>query len=302
MAYAPYQPWDKTYSYSEGQTCTYNGLPYVFWLYGSGVPKSNAGVPPNEEMRLFDAVSFLDGSKESRMERSWVIGEVFVAGQLNDISARYGNIRTLQPVIRGNDASTDYLSSPYNGALYNGVMYGGNRFFPEPLQDPLPPEKQPEESWDFYRSGFAMSVDYKQSGSNGNIVVGTIEQGTTGKTSMPKANYVGNAITVLNVEYIPQPPPPDPLPDPPPPLLVTIDVYNFIQGQGDVATYNCFNRVAHYKILNASGGTVVSGQVSSGPLRDKWRMTDTYPKVRHTFLASDFYRLVTESITPPFNQ
>jgi len=295
MAYAPYQPWDETYSYSEGQTCTYNGLPYVFWLYGSGVPKSNAGVPPNEEMRLFNAVS-PDGLTESRMERSWVVGEVFIAGQLNDMSARYGNIRTLQPTIRGNDANQDPLFSPYNGALYNGVMYGGNRFFPDPLQEPLPPEEQPELSWDFYRTGFAMSVDYKQNGSNGNIYVGSIEDGTTGKTSMPKGLSTGLSPYLVAITVPPVGPPPVP------PTYV-FDVIFKIPNGNDISTFNCFNRVANFRIVNtATKDTIASGSVSSGPVRENWLDNDTYSKVRFTFSHAGGFSLVLDSITPRFDQ
>jgi hypothetical protein len=295
MAYAPYQPWDKTYSYAEGETCIYNGLPYVFWLYGSTIPKSNAGVPPNEEMRLFDAVSPLDGSKESRMERSWVVGEVFIAGELNDMSARYGNIRTLQPIIRGNNASTDPILSPYNGALYNGVMYGGNRFFPDPLQDPLPPEQQPEVSWDFYRTGFAMSVDYKQDGNNGNIAIGSIEDGTTGKTSMPKGLSSGSSPYLVSVNVPPVGPPPDP-------PVNTFDVFFKIPDGNSISIFNCFNRIANFSIVNGSGDIVGSGSVSSGPVRENWTNNNTYTKVRFSFPSGDFVALVLDSITPRFDQ
>jgi hypothetical protein len=295
MAYAPYQPWDKTYSYSEGETCTYEGLPYVFWLYGPTISKSNVGIPPNEEMRLFSAVS-PDGLTESRMERSWVVGEVFIAGELNNISARYGNIRTLQPTIRGNDASTNTISSPYNGALYNGIMYGGNRFFPDPLLDPLPPEEQPEVTWDFYRTGFAMSVDYRQDGSNnGNIYVGNIEDGTTGKISMPTSLSTGASPYLVSINVPPVGPPPDP-------PVNTFDVIFKIPYQIGISTFNCFNRVANFRIVNSSGDTIGSGSVSSGPVRENWLDNDTYPKVRFTFPSGYYTALVLDSITPRFDQ
>jgi hypothetical protein len=91
MAYANGQPWDSSLSYSKGQDCYYKGLHYLYW---HPTENSTAGVPPNEEMKLFTATDYTSPypwPTEQRSDRAWIL------------FSNYNNyeIKELQPIIRG---------------------------------------------------------------------------------------------------------------------------------------------------------------------------------------------------------
>jgi hypothetical protein len=118
MAYAPGQPWDKEMSYSSGQTCTYNGLPYV-WYHPT--LSSTPNKKPNVEEVEFEAV---DGaSVVKRLERGWVLADqTFNIGGGGLVFAQYGDIKSFQRIVRGIDPAVDPvgISSPF---LYHSNLY-----------------------------------------------------------------------------------------------------------------------------------------------------------------------------------
>lgn len=71
MPYAPDQPWDSGLSYTYGQSCTFNGLRYIWW--NVFIP-SNVGVDPTVDEVLFTA-SGPSGSTDSRLERGWILAD-----------------------------------------------------------------------------------------------------------------------------------------------------------------------------------------------------------------------------------
>ena len=95
MAYTPGAPWDESLAYTKGQTCTYNGLPYVYW---HPTEPSSAGTNPTEDMKMFTAKQ--GELTDSRSDRSWVLAD-YVLNAGADVSAVcYGDVRNLQTTIR----------------------------------------------------------------------------------------------------------------------------------------------------------------------------------------------------------
>jgi hypothetical protein len=117
MPYSPGQPWDKALSYLPGQTCTYNGFPYV-WYHTT--INSTANIKPNEEEVLFTAVKF-EGGTEQRLERGWVMADESQTLGGGEITARYGNIKTLQKTIRGIDPKVDPLNEQPDLKYESGI-------------------------------------------------------------------------------------------------------------------------------------------------------------------------------------
>jgi len=100
MAYEPGKPWDSGLSYTYGQTCTYNGLPYVYW--NADTP-STAGVKPNEQMATFTAYG-LDSTgaaaSDTRSDRAWVIADRVGYGPGGVDFACYGKVQDIQKGVR----------------------------------------------------------------------------------------------------------------------------------------------------------------------------------------------------------
>lgn len=104
MAYSPGQPWDPSLSYTCGQTCTYNGLKYVYW---HGTEPSTVGKNPTEDMKDFPIIpfGFSNPPYPKASERAWVLADWVVDAGGNVVTAGYGDVRALQGTIRGSGYS-----------------------------------------------------------------------------------------------------------------------------------------------------------------------------------------------------
>lgn len=152
MPYVAGQPWDKSLSYSYGQTCKYNGFTYT-WHHPT--ESSSSGTPPNEDMKSF---SGFDGTNTVyRSERGWVLN----FGNIGDILKAVRNlpnapaspmyeapegIKSLAAKVDSNPVTYAFYGWPAgmsvdykSGQLYVGV-YSGDRdnpydpYFPRPDQ------------------------------------------------------------------------------------------------------------------------------------------------------------------------
>lgn len=300
MAYSPGQPWDKTLSYSYGQTCTYNGQTYSFWRYDGN---STVGIPPNVEEALFMANSPVPGGgSASRMERCWIIAQP-------DYYAGIFGIKPSQPEIRGVPAATFFFQ---NYAEYTGIQYHG--YWSPRVQDS-------EASWSFYGQLPGMSaelglphydpVDPSPSyDGNGNLVVSYYQEKMDSNLPATGAGSIPYLIDYLT----PDPPPPYP----PPPRTYYIDIVFVIPSSNEVniSTYNCFNRTGHYVIKYTTTDYSVSppvetdheilGTASTGDVRDNWADVSSYVRSHHVItwgpgqtMAIRYIRLT--DITPPFD-
>jgi len=144
MAYEPNKPWDSTLSYSYGQTCTYNGYPYIWFV---ALSNSTAGVKPNVETASFTAIG--DGSTDSRMDRAWVLADSGGFGA----PPSYGSAATTFPLVRGLP----------KGASLSGIKLG----YPQGLKvapyQGILPDQTGKASWRYYDWPLGMSRDYEGS-------------------------------------------------------------------------------------------------------------------------------------------
>jgi len=135
MAYADGQPWDKTLSYTYGQTCTYNGYAYRWFVQSRG---STAGVKPNVETDSFIAAG--DGSTDSRTERAWLLESQ------ESVSSIFANVRGL----------------PKGVSIANLILgYAQGRKVTPPQG--VIPDQTGKLSWAFYGWIKGMSHDYDAS-------------------------------------------------------------------------------------------------------------------------------------------
>jgi len=141
MAYASGQPWDASLSYSKSQDCYYKGLHYLYW---HPTENSTAGVPPNEEMKMFKANNG-SGVFEERSDRAWVLFPQYDTYE----------VKELQPTVRG--TGTQNVDS-INSLRYNlGISFHFQNF-----------GKQfgTEQSWVYYQDpvvepfNLGVSTDY----------------------------------------------------------------------------------------------------------------------------------------------
>lgn len=304
MAYSPGQPWDKTLSYTLGQSCTYNGLPYVFWRPDA---PSTVGVEPNKEEAPFFAVDPVTGATDSRNERCWVLADYTLADGL----VRYGSIRRLQTRIRGvGGTEINYGTSfPYEYAEYYGECYHG-------YWSPYPGQRS-SSTWKFYGQMYGQSLELGLPNTtpgaeapvydgNGNLVIG------------PNYDFVGEfgdmayGGTIPMLKTLPPDPPP---PTPTPPRTIYIDVIFWIGGLTDLSTQNAFGRTANYTITvddydnstyPATKNTYyIHGSASTGEQRDRYNDYDTYTRSHHVITwavnHTVAWQIKIDSITPRFD-
>lgn len=173
MAYEPYKEWDPGAIYYFGQTCVYNGLPYLWYSYND---HSTAGRKPYDDLVDFIAT---DGvGSISRKERGWILCD---NGDYSNPS--YGSSAVTQPLVRGTGHSIPNLvfEKPQsikfigNSALFTWVDEEGNSSF-----DIFGNRSQ--KSWAYYGWSMGMSIDYGLENvtphgtvpaTNGKIHVGT---------------------------------------------------------------------------------------------------------------------------------
>lgn len=275
MAYSPGQPWDATLSYTSGQTCTYNGLPYVFWREEPHA--STVGVPPNEEMAPFPAVDAF-GATSYRSERAWVLGDRYQGESYLDFNACYGDVRKLQPTIRGNDAPAVDLSLEYLNAALTGI-------FPTPTYDKRHP------SWAFYRQGMGQSVDYDDGGI-GNVI---LDEGENPRRVIyaPAGTGPIPALAIVAVNH-------------PTPTTTSIDVI-FRVGSASQGTelqgyYACFGKTGNFSVLdgNSPPGVIATGSANVGLPRDNFFDPATYVATTVNLGTASYWSLRLDSITPSF--
>jgi hypothetical protein len=249
MPYAPGQPWDATLSYSYGQTCTFNGLPYVYWHTTS---PSTVGVNPFNEMKDFVAVNvFGGGGTATRPERAWVLADEVIDFGGGEAWARYGNVKELQRRIRGiSPLVTD-------GFLYEGSIY--------PAFWSSTPGNLIDYSWQFYgmtglsaefgKANNTVSPPVPETSGNSNIASSSIWVNTNDplpyNPSLPLQQFVSTGLTSGKIEVD---------------FVVQEKAYS-------PSFINEFNRDASYTItvtISGPGGTTydINGTISSGPFRD----------------------------------
>lgn len=288
MPYAPGQPWDETYSYSPGDTCTYRGLPYVWYhpyLY------STIGSPPNQEEVLFTAF-IPGGGTDQRLERGWVLADDVVYYGGGSVQARYGNVRELQRSVRSIGSNIDVLNQQpelkYEAGIYPGfwTLQVNNKW---------------SESWDFY--GYArMSLD---SGLANNDVSPPVPE-TDGNPNVTALGYF--ELTTYGPDISNPPSLPYMTVVPTGPTTADLKVYYTItETQLYAPTFiNEFDRDAAYKIVvtpPTGPVTEITGSINSGPFRDGFSLESTSNVNTHPVAAGTGYTYAfsVTSLTPRFD-
>lgn len=300
MAYEPNQPWDKNFSYSYGETCTYNGFTYTFIRLDE---KSTVGVEPNKEEAMFTAIYPNTGESDQRLERCWIPYDYKIFFYEN-------TIRRMQPFIRGtppNSSGFFYASAEYTANQYHGYW--------------SPNPQGSEFSWAFYGQisgissdlGLAIEINNQQFPSyngNGNIVIDSWY--ATGDSQIFPATSSGTIPELIKREPYP--------PVPIEPRTHAFDMLFMIppfQNLTRLSNYNCFNRNAHYEIKYIitdfsvsppiSKEYIINDTVSSGEVRDNWSDETTSPRKRHVItwgldegMSINYVKL--KDITPRFDE
>jgi hypothetical protein len=295
MAYEPNQPWDKNFSYSYGQTCTYNGYNYTFIRLDE---KSSVGVEPNKEEAMFTAIKPESGESDQRLERCWLVYDYRFFLSEN-------TIRAMQPFIRGTPPVSSfafYRDAEYTGNQYNGYWSPNNQ--------------NSEQSWIFYGQPRGISSEIGLAteenpiyNGNGNIV---IKNWLFGDSQIDTITESGT-IPIL-VQTAPEPP----VPDEPRTfrfdILFLIPVFN---NEARLSNYNCFNRNGVYEIKYTITDFRVSppiarvykinDSVSTGDVRDNWGDPSSYPRKKYVItwdlgesMTIDYVKLT--DITPRFDE
>lgn len=286
MAYSPGQPWDNSLSYTTGQTCTYNGFPYV-WYHP--VLSSTVGAKPNEEEVMFEA--YYLGNTDQRLERGWVMADTVESIGSDIGGARYGDVKRLQAAIRGVDpaaAATSYITQDirYENGIYPAFWTTqiGNKS---------------EYSWEYYGYG-SMSVHH---GLANNDLSPTVPE-TDGN---PNVQVLGqNGLETLGPQLL--------LPSLPyqifqstGPTTGDIQVYFVIAHQDYSPSFiNEFNRNASYTItVTPPSGPVytINGVINSGPFRDGFSLQSTSNMNVHSVSTGPgfSYQFKVTGLTPRFD-
>lgn len=286
MPYEPGQPWDPALSYTTGQTCTYRGLPYVY--FHPTLP-STVGVPPNADIKKFTATSTtIFGQTDERDERAWVLADESQSGGFFGYpDARYGNVRRLQFFIRGIDPSLDITKTAtmkYEGGIYPGffTLQVGNLY---------------ESTWNFYgsegmslESGLANPVGpVPSTDGNPNVKALAVAEPSYGAPSdfLPSIPYA----TVGDVF----------------PTQYEVKVYFTINTETPYAPtfINEFNRDASYTITVTppGGGTAytIEDTINSGPFRDGFTLQSTSNVKTHLLPTGSVYTFKVNNLTPRFD-
>ncbi len=258
MPYAPGQPWDATLSYSYGQTCTFNGLPYVYWHPTS---PSTVGVNPFDEFRDFLAVNVLGGGgTATRSERAWVLADDVDISGGGTVWARYGNVVNLQRSIRG----VDFLLPVSNPYLYEGSLY--------PAFWNATPGNLAAYSWQFYGM-LGLSAEF---GKANNTVSPPVPE-TSGNSNIARASIWVNTDPLS--QYSPSLPSMNVISTGP--MSSRIEVDFMVQTKDYSPSFiNEFNRNASYTItvtVFGPGATTydIGGTINSGPFRDGYSLRST---------------------------
>jgi hypothetical protein len=269
MAYASGQPWDASLSYSKSQDCYYKGLHYMYW---HPTENSTAGVPPNEEMKMFIATPG-PGLTDERSDRAWVLFPQYDTYE----------VKELQPAIRG--TGTQNVNS-INSLLYNlGISFSfqdfGKQFGTEQswvyYQDPIVEPFLLGASTDYGVAIPAYGIpategDWNVSSQDDFYAPFWTRGGTWGSIDYPKLeSYSEDENIVFKVSY-------------------PVDPYKSILSKGNsgfaVGVMNNFDRTVSYTLHVTETdftvdppivtNTTINGAINSGAIRDNW--TGTVPQ------------------------